>query len=467
MLKMEDTMKPNVQKKGFKKSNCKISMVILISLIICLLSLNVHGQRRLLVDPGTKVDYKTQAAIIDTVTKALNEIYIFPDIAKKMKKLVRKNLKSGKYKKIISLVEFTVQLTNDLQSVSHDKHLSVIALPARGPNDQTQPSPEEEQKRLLERLRADNFGFKKIELLPGNIGYIDFRYFAEASLGGATAIAAMNFLANADAIIFDLRKNGGGNPSMIQLISSYLFEESVHLNSFYVRKTDKIQQFWTQSKVEGSKMTDIPVYVLTSSFTFSGAEEFTYNLKNLKRATIIGETTGGGAHPVNFHPFENLGIGIRLPFGRAINPITGTNWEGVGIEPDIKVHADQALIVARIKAIKNLMETAKDETIKQQHAWSLISLEAERNPVNLDNNTLETYVGVYGPRKIWFENGSLFYQREGRSKYRLTPLGDEIFSVEGLDYFRVKFEKDVSGKITEFIGVYVDGRTDSNKRDNK
>jgi hypothetical protein len=415
------------------------------------------------------VDSKAQAAIIDSVSKVLNEVYVFPDVAKNMEKLIRKNLKDGKYKKITNLVEFSELLTRDLRSVSHDKHLGVRPLPPRDPNSAARPSPEEERKQRIEQYRKDNFGFKKVELLPGNIGYIDFRRFVDAGFGGAgaTAIAAMNFLAYADAIIFDMRQNGGGSPSMIQLISSYLFEEPVHLNSFYIRKTNETQQFWTQGHVEGPKMTDIPVYVLTSSYTFSGAEEFTYNLKNMKRATIIGETTGGGAHPVEGRVFENLNVLLRVPFGRAVNPITKTNWEGTGIEPHIKVPADQALNVARIEATKALMENEKDETRKKQLSWALKGLEVEKNPVKLDQKSLEVYAGVYGSRKIWLEKGTLYYQREDRPKYRLIPMGDDTFMLDGLDYFRMKFNKDKSGKVVEIIGMYDNGDTDSNPRSDK
>lgn len=445
----------------------KISMGIISLVIFLLLFINLHAQQS--VSEVSALDSKTQAAIIDSVTKAMNEVYVFPDVAQNMEKLVRQNFKEGKYKAITTLAEFTERLTSDLQSVSKDKHLRIRPMPPRDPNAPTRPSPEEQQKQRLAQLRKDNFGFKKVELLPGNIGYIDFRYFADAGFGeaGATAIAAMNFLAHADAIIFDMRQNGGGHPSMIQLISSYLFEEPVHLNSFYIRKTNKTQQFWTQGHVQGPKMIDVPVFVLTSSFTFSGAEEFTYNLKNLKRGMIIGETTGGGAHPVEGHVFENLNVAMSLPFGRAVNPITQTNWEGTGIEPDIKVPADQALMVARIEATKALMEKAKDEATKKQLAWVLQGLEVEKNPVKLDEKIMGTYVGIFGPRKIWLESGTLYYQREGRPQYKMIPMGEDTFAVQGLDYFRIKFNRDESGNVIELVGMYDNGTTDSSMRNKK
>src|ERR1041385_3540561 len=152
----------------------------------------------------------------------------------------------------------------------------------------------------------------------------------------------MGFVAHTDAIIFDLRQNGGGQPAMVTLIASYLFDKPTHLIDIYNRKEDTTTQNWTLSYLPGPRLTKQPVFVLTSKRTFSGAEEFTYNLKNLKRATIIGETTGGGAHPVSPHRIDAHFM-IGVPFARAINPISKTNWEGAGVEPDVKVDAADAL----------------------------------------------------------------------------------------------------------------------------
>lgn len=277
------------------------------------------------------IDTRTQLEIIDSVTQALNQVYVFPEVAKKMENHLRKEYQSKKYREITSLTEFAQKLTEDLQAISHDKHLGV-----RFVTDEMMAGVEgdtftdEERRHQLEEKRRDNFCFKEVKFLEGNVGYIDLRCFSDATDAGLTAVSAMNFLGYADAIIFDLRQNGGGEPSMIQLITSYLLKEPTHLNSFYIRKSDSLQQFWTQAYVQGPRLTNVDVYVLTSSYTFSGAEEFTYNLKNLKRGTIIGETTGGGAHPNDIKIFRNLNVGMSLPFGRAINPITGTNWKEQG-----------------------------------------------------------------------------------------------------------------------------------------
>ncbi len=411
------------------------------------------------------IDARMQSEIIDSVTQALNEIYVFPDVAKEMEKHLRQQYKKKAYQDLTSLTQFTQKLTEDLQEISHDKHLWVRFAPdellARFQGDTL--TDEAKQRELEERCR-DNFCFKEIKLLEGNIGYVDFRCFSDAIDAGPTAIAAMNFLAYTDAIIFDLRQNGGGSPSMIQLITSYFFPEPVHLNSFYVRKSDSTQQFWTQACVQGPRMTDVDLYVLTSSYTFSGAEEFTYNLKNMERATIIGETTGGGAHPIDIKPFPNLNVGMSLPFGRAVNPVTGTNWEGTGIAPHIAVPQEQAPEVAHLEALKKLEQKTDDPDRKEELKWVMDGLQVKLNPVVVEQGQLQAYVGQYGPRRIWAEDGKLYYQREERPKYRLIPMGEHLFMLDGLDYFRIQFVRDSAGQITELVGLYQGGHRDSNIR---
>jgi C-terminal processing protease CtpA/Prc len=196
------------------------------------------------------------------------------------------------------------------------------------------------------KLNRKNSGFNKVEVLDGNIGYISFVGFNNVTSRSRRIVeSVMSFVEDTDAVIFDLRKNGGGSPEMIQLISSYFFAEKTHLNSFYNRQTGAITEFWTFDKVNGKKRPHTPIYVLTSHDTFSAAEEFSYNLKHLQRGTIIGEATGGGANPVTYF---NFGDGFRasIPISKAINPVTKTNWEGIGVQPDVKVDAERAFDAA-------------------------------------------------------------------------------------------------------------------------
>lgn len=313
--------------------------------------------------PAQTLDTQKQTQVINRIIDTVNENYVFADVAKKMGEHILKQLKKGAYKKITDPAEFATVLTKDLRDICHDLHLRVRYFPE--PPRQRPDAPQDPEE-IRRRLSYSNFGFEKVQRLAGNVGYLKLNGFIGAEYGGATAVAAMNFLANCDALIVDLRQNGGGQPSMIQLINSYFFDEPVHLNSFYIRKGDKTQQFWTQAHVQGKRMTQADIYVLTSKRTFSGAEEFTYNLKNMKRGTIIGETTGGGAHPVSFHYFEELQFGIGVPYGRAINPISGTNWEGTGIKPDIEVPQEKAYDTAYKLAVKNLLTKTKTPEEKRR-----------------------------------------------------------------------------------------------------
>lgn len=301
------------------------------------------------IPPGAKVEnVKLDAAarqrVIDAVVKDLNEYYVYPDLAQKMAQAVLERDKSGAYNAISDGDAFAGTLTSDLRAVSHDKHLGVQFSPFKLPPEQHGPNAQEEAE-FHKQLEKMNCGFEKIEILPRNIGYLKFNMFADADFCGPTAVAAMNFLAHTDAIIYDLRENGGGDPKMVALMASYLFDKPTHLNDLYNRKEDRTTQYWTLPYVPGARLGDKPAFVLTSKSTFSGAEEFTYDLKCLKRATIVGETTGGGAHPVAGHRLDDHFM-IGVPFARAINPITRTNWEGNGVQPDVAVKAADALDTA-------------------------------------------------------------------------------------------------------------------------
>jgi hypothetical protein len=312
------------------------------------------------IPPGTsvsdldfKIDAATRARVISGTIAKLDEFYVFPEISKKMGDAVRARQKRGEYDSVTDGDAFAKLLTDNFQEVSHDKHLRVDFSPATMPERPEGPPDADAIAQYRKEMERMNCGFDKMEILSGNVGYLKFDMFADPEVCGPTAVAAMGFLANVDAIIFDLRENGGGDPKMVALVSTYLFSKPTHLNDLWERKTDTIQQYWTLAYVPGKRLDDKPAYVLTSKRTFSGAEEFTYNLKNLKRATIIGETTGGGAHPVSGHRIDDHFM-IGVPFAKAINPISKINWEGTGVEPDVKVPAADALATARKLAMEKL-----------------------------------------------------------------------------------------------------------------
>jgi hypothetical protein len=339
--------------------------------------------------PDTTLDAAARAAVIDGALKALNEGYVFPELAEKMEQAIRARQQRKEYDSVTSGRQLAQLLTEHLREVSRDKHLRVNYNPQVLPPQPAAPPPgappPADAQAQMDRQRTiagrQNFGFVRVERLAGNIGYLDLRGFMPPAIAGETATAAMSFLASTDAVIFDMRQNGGGDPAMVAFITSYLFgPQPVHLNDFYFRPTNQTRPSYTLPYVPGRRLTSKDVYVLTSSRTFSGAEEFTYNLKHLKRATIVGETTGGGAHLVAGRRINDH-FSIGVPSGRPINAVTKTDWEGVGVEPDVKVSSDNALKTAHLLALEKQEKTLPADApgVRNEVTSTIESLRKELN----------------------------------------------------------------------------------------
>jgi hypothetical protein len=308
------------------------------------------------IPPGSRfeeitLDSAARARVVDTTVSILNESYVFQEIAQKMAVALRAAQDRGQYKAIVDGETFAATLTDHLRHVSHDKHIEVRFSFVVQPPDEATAHPERDPM-LRRQLTAINCGFEKTEHLPPNIGYLKFNMFADPEICAPTAIAALNSLADSDALIIDLRDNNGGHSGMVTLIASYLFAEPTHLNDAYDRSENSTREFWTSPEVPGKKFIGQPVFLLTSKATFSAAEDFSYALKNLNRATLIGETTGGGAHPIKPLRIDDH-FSIIVPFARSISPITKTDWEGTGVQPNIRVPASDALREALLHARSN------------------------------------------------------------------------------------------------------------------
>jgi len=284
-------------------------------------------------------EYKEQ--VITTLSQLMNNYYVFPEVAKQTEEHLKKQLADGYYDSIETDEAFAAALTESVQSINKDKHMRIR-------KNRPYVAPDNSPERLIEehldqrdRSRRNNAGFVDVKILEDNVGYLDLRGFAGLETGKAVADAYMKLMSRTDAIIIDLSKNGGGSPAMVQYLCSYFFDDHRHLNSLYWREGDVTQEFWTLDKVGGEKMPEIPLFVMTSDRTFSGAEEFSYNMQTQKRATLVGQTTGGGANPGGARPI-NESLSVFIPGGRAINPITQTNWEGVGVVPEVQTSAENA-----------------------------------------------------------------------------------------------------------------------------
>ena len=305
--------------------------------------------------PETAMTKPDRLAAIQALTRRLTDGYVFPEKAAEANRALAAHTAAGVYDTVTSARAFADLLTRQLQAVTKDKHLRVRVAPPSASTNRAGP-PSFEQR--LRAAREANYGFGRAEILPGNIGYLEIRGFGSwVDEARDTVGRIMTTLADASALIIDLRDNGGGSPEAVAFVSSYLFgDQPVHLNSLYFRPADQTDHFYTDPRVPGRKFGPTkPVYVLTSSYTFSAAEEFTYNLQSLGRATIVGETTGGGAHPGGTVPIGSHLVAF-IPSGRAINPITKTNWEGVGVKPEIPVARDKALETAQAAARRKIVQ---------------------------------------------------------------------------------------------------------------
>jgi len=308
-------------------------------------------------DRGPTLDGAARTRLIDSALEILKDRYVFPEVALAMEAAVRDRHTRGEYDTITAGGAFRVALTEHLQEVSRDKHLQLRYSPTAQPSREGDIWQDPEViAAYLADAAIDNFGVQKVERLAGNVGFLLLTSIDEAEYTATSIAAAMAVLANTSALIVDIRRNNGGAPSGVAFLCSYFFApEPVHINDIYSREGDATQQFWTLPHLPGERYVDKPVYVLTSSRTFSGAEEFAYDLQQLKRAQIVGETTAGGANPVDVYQLDPH-FEIRVPTGRAINPITGTNWEGTGVTPDIAAEAEGALDVAYRAALEAILD---------------------------------------------------------------------------------------------------------------
>ncbi len=305
------------------------------------------------------LDDARRKQVIGEIIANLTTFYVYPEAAERMAHGLLEHEEHGDYKSTADGDDFASQLTTHLVEISHDKHIRVFYNPYKLPADLPPPLPDQ----MLENRKAmaRDCGFRKLEILPNNIGYVKFDFFSDPMACGRIAASAIYFLSNTDAVIFDLRDNTGGDARMVAMLCTYLFDQPTHLNDFYDRKDNTTTEYWTLRYVPGLRIGHKPAYVLTSSRTFSGAEEFAYDLKNLKRATIVGETTAGGSHPVTSHRAGDH-FKIYVPGARSINPITGTDWEGTGVAPDFAVKADDALEAAEKLAAVQIQQNSDRST---------------------------------------------------------------------------------------------------------
>ncbi len=304
-----------------------------------------------------------------------------------------------------------------------------------------------------------NYGFKEVKILDGNVGYLDLRDFFPLRWSAEPAVAAMSFLANCDAVIVDLRYNGGGEDTTVTFLLSYFIDSRESTTTFstrYSRFTDSYYQASTWPYVPGKGLYSKPLYVLISKSSFSGAEAFAFHLQTLRRATLIGERTRGGANPVEIQEIDGTYV-VYIPSEKLVSSLARSDWEGVGVKPDIEADAAEALAVAHEEALRGLAAKAGEEGQRSHFRWVLEAVGARNRPAVVASELLRSYSGKYGDWTVFFEKGGLLFQRGARAKLRMVPVAEDLFLVETMDQLRLRFVREAGGSF-RLDALYEDGR---------
>jgi retinol-binding protein 3 len=418
------------------------------------------------------LDSQIRKQIVENIIRELKDKYIAPERVKDIESYLRKRLQDGAYDQLDKPTPFTVALTEDLRAASKDGHLfvtydpdlerAVLAAPPTPGVELPELPPTAEH---LAAVRRSNYGFRKLEILRGNVGYLDLRGFVDLNQSKETAVAAMNFLANTDAVIIDLRNNPGGYINIETFLASYFYGvDPVELLSRYHREGDVTVREWTLRELPGKRLPDIDLYILTSHDTASAGEAFSFIMQRRNRARIIGERTAGGGYGNRETSIGN-GFVFFVSVFRQFDPRTGRGWQEVGVEPDVAVTAARALSVAHFEAVKTLAAKATDERRKQQLSGLAALLDFEANGAKqVPATLLQQYVGKYTGITISLEQGQLYFLGASGVRRKLHALALDFFLIEDAsvppeNQARVRFIKNAQGMITELQLVVADGRS--------
>ncbi|WP_210464354.1 S41 family peptidase [Rufibacter roseolus] len=411
---------------------------------------------------AAKMDRTVRRQVVDSLSSVLKRVYVYPEKANEMSKGIQKKLKKGEYDHLPDNPQLANALTRDLRAHHHDKHLVVRYDPELEKRIRKFVATSQPDQKDAEKDKKQNFYFKKAEVLPGNIGYLVFNNFADLNdLSKKTVQAAMQFVANADALILDLRNNMGGRPEMGQVIARYFFSQPQLAGKTFNRITNSWTEEWVGSKPESPDAfhLEMPIYILTSKRTYSAAEGLAYHLKHLKKAVVVGDTTRGGAHATRSFALGNGFVGF-IPFSRLEHVETKTDWEGIGVVPNVAIPEDSAFLKAQELILIKLLSSTNEAAEKRKFQWLLNDLQAKTRKLALPEKTLAQYTGTFEEFQFTVEKGQLWcrnlHQKDKMDL--LVPISESLFKVDNES--QVEFIRDSGGSISAIRLLWNDGWVD-------
>ncbi|RFZ92289.1 hypothetical protein D0C36_12690 [Mucilaginibacter conchicola] len=430
--------------------------VIGLAALLILTATHIFGQSavKLKSDPLTS---KQIRSIVDTVCSRVEQVYVYIDKGKQISDHLHAQLKAGAYNKYTDPNDLSVIITNDMRKVCYDGHLAVqvdgsvpkgpVTKAPANPKPEPQPKPNDEE----------NFNLKKIEILPGNVGYFRLDGFTANRDVWPVLENALHFLERSRALIFDVRYNGGGMPGTVNLLECYLFNKKTEMNGMIDRSGKDTTHIEADPEAVKNFTLNMPIYIITSRRTYSAAEDFAYGMQSVHRAQIVGDTTGGGAHPVQTIPV-GYGLSVRIPCLRSYNPYTHTNWEGTGVIPDIPCPEDSAIDVILSKVYQQVIAESTDAAEKHKYQWLKDKTDAKK--VVLAPQILQNYTGTFGRRfSLSVKDGRLnCTDLQKKYDFELYPAGADTFYSSVENGIKLTFIKSSTGTYSSFKAIGLGGR---------
>lgn len=415
--------------------------------------------------PAPTLNSTIRKQVIDSIANAVRAYYVYPDKGRQMSLQIQQRFRKGAYDLLSDPRDLSLAITNDLRALQPDNHLAVRYDPDLERRIRTFKTTLQKDKSELEAEQKQNFFFRKVEILQGNIGYILFTNFSDTNeMARKTVRASMQFVAHADALILDLRNNFGGRMEMARELAAWFFEQP----TFVGRSFNRINNSWTedwvghQPAISEGLLPSMPIYILTSNRTYSAAESFAYTLQHQKNALVIGDTTRGGAHATRSFALGNGFVGF-IPFSRSENVLTKTDWEGTGIIPDVTIDEDSALLKAQMLILEQRWSAIADEAEKRKLRWIINDLKTQMQKITLAEKVLQTYTGTFEEFEFTLENGILFCRNthQRNKKDRLIPIDHNLFRIDNES--QVEFIK-ANGRVDSIRLFWNDGWVDTIRR---